>query len=217
MTNEELIKYYPKLYHLTSQNAWEQIKKYGLMSTAAILDLYKIRGTERSEIETRSRRQNIALYDTMIGEIIIRDQKPLPESKVIKGLSGCSVSEWYKLLNSKVFLWAEFERFQGLLNARAYRNLVQLQITVNTTSLVEKYHKKIKLCRKNSGAMFNIHPIGPYIFEKISEYDLNISKFDNIRKPVVEVTIDYCIPDFKKYVLKVEEVSGGNILKVIYP
>jgi len=53
------------------------------------------------------------------GRAVVRDQKPLIESKLEKSLEGCTVEEWHRLLNRHVFFWLTKERLQTLLCARA--------------------------------------------------------------------------------------------------
>ena len=47
MTPELFCEQYPYLFHMAEEDTWESIKRYGLLSTSAILDLLKITGKER--------------------------------------------------------------------------------------------------------------------------------------------------------------------------
>jgi hypothetical protein len=49
---------------------------------------------------------------------------------------GLTPSDWYRLLNSKVFFWPSEERVAGLLGARAYRGRSQVVLRVDTASLL---------------------------------------------------------------------------------
>jgi len=48
---EELISTFPRLYHMAHVNAWPGIKRHGLLSTSALLDLFGVRGSSRKALE----------------------------------------------------------------------------------------------------------------------------------------------------------------------
>ena len=53
MITEELIRYFPVLYHMANAGTWPSIRGRGLLSTSALLDLFEIRGQERERIESQ--------------------------------------------------------------------------------------------------------------------------------------------------------------------
>ncbi len=83
---EELITDCPTLYHMAERGSWESIKRYGLLSTSALLDHYAVEPPKRTEIESRHR-----------------------------------PTDWYELLNAKVFFWLSEAHLHKLTNAKAYR------------------------------------------------------------------------------------------------
>jgi hypothetical protein len=77
VTPEVLSELYPRLYHMAHEDAWEQIQRFGLLSTTSILDLWEVKGPERKSIEGNIRRSQIALLHPRHGKVVIRDQKPM--------------------------------------------------------------------------------------------------------------------------------------------
>ena len=61
ITREDLIKYFPRLYHMAEKGTWPSIKKRGLLSTTALLDLYGIKGKEREKIESLRRPDSVRI------------------------------------------------------------------------------------------------------------------------------------------------------------
>lgn len=217
MKTSELVNFVPRLYHVTSAGAWTTIAQHGLLSTTAVLDKLGIAGKERLAIEARRRPQSVALDHSEFGLFVIRDQKPLPDSKLAKCVVGCTVEEYHRLLNNKVFFWADLNRVQGLNSARAYNNNNQQMIIVNTATLVAQYGCKISLCHKNSGALRAFHPLGPCIFKSIGNYDPQVNRKGTPSRPVVELAVDYSVPDIVRHVLEVQDLKPGEPAKKIYP
>ena len=81
MRIDDLISKYPYLYHMAESGSWPSIKKYGLFSTTALLDMYNIQGEDRDKIESCIRPQSITINNKKYGHVVIRDQKPLSEKK----------------------------------------------------------------------------------------------------------------------------------------
>ncbi len=117
---------------MADARSWDSIRKHGLLSTSALLGLFGVREEEREKIEGRRRPESIEIRSRAHGSAIVRDQKPLIESKLAKSLSGCTVPEWYRLLNRFVFFWLSKDRLKTLLSARAYRDRAHLVLTIAT-------------------------------------------------------------------------------------
>ena len=60
----------------------------------------------------------------------------MSESALKKCLNGMTPTEWYRLLNSKVFFWLTAERVTRLLSARAYRKREHTVLTIDTARLL---------------------------------------------------------------------------------
>jgi hypothetical protein len=102
---------------MAEAGSWPSIARHGLLSTSALLDLFDIRGPAREAIESRHRLQSVRITHPVYGAAVIRDQKPLSDARLSTCLSGCSIREWYELLNRKAFLWTTEDRLKILRGA----------------------------------------------------------------------------------------------------
>jgi len=188
---EELAEVYPLLYHMADANSWLSICKHGLLSTSALLDLFEIKSAERRRIETERRPESVEIRNRKYGCAVVRDQKPLIESKLAKTLAGCTVSEFHRLLNKHVFFWLTKERLQTLLCARAYRDKPHLVLTVETLPFVRRYQKQIVLSPMNSGNTQPFaHPRSPDIFMKMKDYPFKERAKYGEQFQVVELAVE---------------------------
>ena len=176
--------------------------------------MYNIQGEERNEIESCIRPQSVTINSKKHGHVVIRDQKPLSEKKLIDLLDGITPKQFYKLLNQRTFFWVREERLVTLLQARAYQNKSHDVLTVDTEKLVKKYEDKITLCKINSGA--TPYKRGRQSFEQIKKYPFNEYKKTRGKNAIVELAVDYGIPDIKNYVLQVDVWSKGEKIKNIW-
>lgn len=200
MTGAELSSKYPRLYHMATAGALPQIEKYGLLSTEATLDLLKIDNQLREQLLSMRRPKSVVLERPNIGRFVLRDQIPMRDSALASCLIGMKIHEWYRLLNERVFMWASRERVETLLAARAYRKSTHLILTIDTTALLAKYEAALRLSPINSGATLYVPPPrGAFTFSPLADYETV-----NGKRPVVEATIKYSIPDFREFVVSSE-------------
>lgn len=212
----DIERHYPSLYHMAESGSWQSIQKYGLLSTSALLDLFEIKGKERSAIESQWRRESVMIRNPVVGSAVIRDQKPLHERTLGRLLDGMSTEEFYAMLNRMTFFWTSRERLERLLNARAYRNRSHCVLTVDTHALLAKHQKDVWLSPINSGATFGNCRRGLETFKRIRDYP-----FEEIRKKkgnnaIVELAVDYAVKDISKLVIRVEEWAGQNSIRTIW-
>ncbi|PIB44005.1 hypothetical protein AOA59_11610 [Pseudomonas sp. 2822-15] len=215
MDLDKFIKHYPKLYHMAEAGTWPSIKRYGLLSTLAVIDRYNLTGAQRLALEAQHRPSKVTVGRPG-NSIVLRDQIPMPPKRLVDALiDGTTPAEWYRLINGKVFMWAEEHRLFKLLNARAYKKLTHDVLTIDTESFVRDYEKKIMLCRMNSGNTFPMpHARGIKDFMTIDEYPARPKSGAPVKK-VVEVVTDYCIPNIKDYVIEVRSIQGQKVLGII--
>lgn len=206
------IAHYPRLYHMAEEGTWPSIKTHGLLSTLAVLDRYGIIGPERLALEEGHRPSKVTV-GAAGDSIVLRDQIPMPPKRLEEALiDGTVPAQWYKLINSKVFMWAQEHRLFTLLNARAYRKLTHDVLTIDTEALVRDYAAKIMLCRMNSGNTFPMpHPRGLGDFMRIEDYPVKPNT-GVPAKTVVEVVADYSIPNIRDYVVEVRSIRGQDVL-----
>ena len=209
MDVELLASRYPRLWHMAEDGSWSGIRRHGLLSTSALLDLYNIEGERREALESRRRPEIQAVEHPEHGRALIRDNKPLQEKALEKSLSGLTVRQWYETLNHRVFFWVELKRLRKLLGARAYRDRPHLVLEVDTAKLLERHAERVTLSPINSGATFPMNPAprGLKTFKRIADH--------NSDKPVVELAVDYAVPDIQELTLSVSRWHGTEKLEVL--
>ncbi|WP_054079163.1 MULTISPECIES: DUF7002 family protein [Pseudomonas syringae group] len=215
MNLEKLIELYPRVYHMAERGAWESIQDLGLMSTSAVLDHLEIEGGERARFESEHRGEKIDVRAGHPSNIVLRDQKPMPEGRLLKALTnGTTPKQWYELINDKVFFWVEEERLHRLLGARDYRKLEHDVLTLNSAAFIPAYVEKIWLCHMNSGNTWPIpHRRDTEIFRRVPDYP--VKRSGRPAKNVVELVVDYSVPDIADYVVEVRRMKGSEVLEVI--
>ena len=96
MRIEELFANYQYLYHMAEDGSWPNIEKYGLLSTSALLTLYKKNGSEREKYESEWRSHRMPIFCAGMEDACLRDQIPMPPEELKKCLQGGIESrEWY--------------------------------------------------------------------------------------------------------------------------
>lgn len=220
MNIDDFIENYPTLYHMAELGSWENIQNHGLLSTSALLDLYQINGEERKAIESSHRPDCISISKDGLPTAIVRDQKPMSDSALKKVLlDNLTPSDWYRILNSKVFFWSSEQKVHVLLNARAYRNKPHDVITVDTAKLVELYRDRIVLCPYNSGSTI-MNPVkrGLDLFQTIENHDYNRWKKKRGKaQAVTEVCVEGGVKNINQVVTKVRQMQQNTVLKILFP
>lgn len=213
MKEVDLIRHYPRLWHMAEDGSWDSIRKHGLLSTSALLDLYGYDGKARYALESARRPESVLISADGLPHAVVRDQKPMTASALEKCLpNGTAPEQWFETLNARVFFWLSRKRLRKLLNARAYRARPQTVLTLDTASLVDANRDRVRLSPINSGAtIYNPAPRGPETFCTVSDF-----RFDERRKTrtldnaVVELTVFECVPDITDHAIAVHSIHGGN-------
>ena len=209
---ERLVSTYPRIFHMAECGSWPNIRKYGLLSTTALLDLFQKTGEERSKIESQWRPCSIHIEHPKYGKAVVRDQKPARPESLKKVLVDVTPKEWYKFLNCKVFFWLSKASLKSMLNSRTYRNSYHDVITVDTRLLVDRYLDRITLCPINSGfALFRQGKRNFATFQSIEEYPLVPKK-----KAPRELAVEYGVPDIADLAVSVDRWRGNEFLKRIW-
>ena len=218
MQVEELIRLFPRLYHMAEDGSWPGIRKHGLLSTSALLDLFDVTGSERSSIESERRLESVTLRHPVHGRAVVRDQKPLREGPLAKCLIGLTLQEWYETLNSRVFFWLTEERLKGLLMAIPYRSLKHDVLTIDTRKLVERHMERTTLTPINTGStLYNPRPRGLETFVPISRYPFEERrKARGVNNAIAELVVLSDVPDIGDVTVRVEKRRGNDVLAVIW-
>lgn len=217
MRPDDLVSLHPRLFHMAHAAAWPSIQRHGLLSTTSLLDLFGVTGDERHEIELVRRPRSVSLEHPVHGAAVIRDQRPLQVGRLQSCLEGMSVDEYLVLLNDRVFFWSTRQRLQRLLNAGLYRHEPQIVLELDTQLLLERHLHEITLSHLNSGATAWVPPTrGRGTFKRIQDFDFEAIRGSRARKDVVvEVAVDYSVPDILDVLLRVERRHPGGDLDTV--
>ena len=128
---------------------WPSIQQHGLLSTSALLDVYGAAGAEREAIERQRRPDFMAVNHAILGQVLIRDQKPMTDATLAPVLVDMTPAEWYALLNERVFFWVSEERLKGLLGAYRHRN--NLVLVLDSAKVMARHAAQTTLSTINSG------------------------------------------------------------------
>jgi len=214
VTPEGLADVYPRLYHMAEAGTWDSIQKHGLLSTSSLLTLFEVDDRARREIEARRRPESVPVTHARHGRAVVRDQKPLIQSKLLQSLRGCTPEEWYRLLNSRVFFWLTEDRLKTLICAREYAGKEHTVLTLGTLPFVSAYQQLITLAPMNTGNTQPFaHPRGPDTFMKMEDYPFEEREKCGPNGRVVELAVEGGVPDVAKYTLKVANMkcTGKNV------
>ena len=101
------------------------------------------------------------------------------------------------------------KRLTKLLGARAYRDRPHLVLEIDTAELLRRHSEEISLSPINSGATFTMNPAprGPETFKRIPEHPEGM--------PVVELTVDYDVPDVADFTLSMSRWRGSEKLEEV--
>lgn len=200
---------------MAERDTWPSIKANGLLSASAVLDRYGVAGGARHALEEEHRPTKF-LVGTQGAGIVLRDQKPMRPERLRDALiDGTTPEQWYKFLNGRVFMWAEERRLFGLLGARDYRDLEHDVLTIDTQALLAKHGDEVWLCRMNSGNTWPVpHPRGMNDFLRIDDYPAKV-RTGGPAKEVVEVVVDYSVPDIADFVTQVRRMKGKDVLGLL--
>ena len=199
------------IYHLAEAANWQSIQRHGLLSTSALLDITALPKYERDRYE-QQRRSN---HTELPSGIQIRDQKPLPPQALVRCLVGLTPSEWYQILNGKVFFWLDADRLNR--QRRACEPRPQIVLIVDTERFLSRHAERIALSPINSGNARRRPAVrGKATFVPYAEWlesgwssearGLGTRCRTNSHRPV-ELTVEGSIRDTMEYVVDVQWLS----------
>ncbi|MGH7233614.1 MAG: DUF7002 family protein [Nitrospiraceae bacterium] len=208
------VKLPARIYHLAEAANWPSIRRVGLLSATALLDLAGVRGDQRDRIECFQRIERMELPNG----VHVRDQKPMPVNALKKCLVGMTPSEWYELINSKVFFWLDVDRLNR--QRGACEPWPQVVLEVDTERLLTRHAKRIALSPINTGnarrrpAKRGRCTFVPYRVWVKSGWS---TETEGLETPVcrrrhqpVELTVADAIPDIMSVVVRVHRLGPGE-------
>jgi hypothetical protein len=203
------------IYHLAEAANWPSIQLHGLLSTSALLDLAALPENERDRYEQQHRHDRTELSHNGIQ---IRDQRPMSVQALERCLVGLTPSEWYRLLNSKVFFWLDVDRLNR--QRRACGQRPQVVLVVDTERLLSRHADLVALSPINSGnarrkpAVRGKSTFVPYMEWSRSGWssetiDLGTRRRVRSHRPV-ELTVEGAIRDIMECIIDVEQLGPGE-------
>jgi Family of unknown function (DUF7002) len=202
-------------WHAAEAETWPRIREQGLLSTSALLDLYGIVGAERLTLEGERRPKSYVISSPELGSAVIRDQRPLqvgPLEVALAG-SGLTVGDWCRELNRRAFLWLSQKRLSVFL--AAYGETRHDVLVIDARALADRHEQRITLSSINTGAAVRRPPArGLDTFKLISNYPSAANGGPAI--PIVELAVDYSVPDIADITLRVERRQGPELVEVIW-
>jgi hypothetical protein len=218
MEISELVDRFPRVHHVTTGGSWDGIAATGLLSTSALLDRYEIRAPRRYALESRPRPEAVELAHPSHGRAVLFDNRPL-RPDILRGCLDCSVEEWCRLLNARVFCWATESRLENHLRARGHRGQGRDVITLSTERLAARHAEAITLCAFNSGSTLypNAPRRGPDTFMRIEDYPYDDHRRRRGRKnALAEVCVTGRIGEIVDVVEQVVRIeSDGTLHQVV--
>ncbi len=215
----ELLRDCPTLYHMAERGSWPSIREHGLLSTSALLALWEIEGASRAPIEKERRPENVVIEHPTFGRAVVRDQKPMNDAGLRRCLQdGLTPTEWYQLLNTRVFFWLTRARLQRLLTARPYRDLEHDVLELDTAPLVAAYYDRVTLSPINSGAT------KPFPRDRGRDTFLSIENYPyaawRARRPagerVVELSVVGGVSGVEQFVRRASTMKGDQRVGILF-
>ena len=194
MSPAEIAEAFPHLFHMAYRDSWESILAHGLLSTASLTELFELEPGERSALIEARRPQAVKICHATHGAAVVRDNKPLSDNALKKCLDGMTLSEWYALLNSRVYFWPTEEKLRRFLCARAYRSAEHLVVRVPTLEIATAQFARLWVSQINSGSTmphWAPRPRGRHTFVRLAEYPA-----DQVDQ-VYELAVDGGVPDIR--------------------
>lgn len=153
MTPEALAARHPRLFHLTAPGAIQGIVRHGLLPTSGLLDLFEVPMAARVPVEGARRPASVVLVHPVHGRAEITDNLPLHMRALAACLDhGLTPVDWLRMLNERVFFWADEAGLDRLLNARINRGRARDVLVLDTLGLVRALAERVALSTINSGS-----------------------------------------------------------------
>ena len=114
MLTSELVRLYPFLFHTVADGSWPSIREHGLLSTAAMLELWAVKEAQRRDLLTTVRSESVVIEHPRLGSAVVRDQGPIHAPSLGECLTDLSVEQWLQKLNERVFFFLQRGQVDGL-------------------------------------------------------------------------------------------------------
>ena len=218
MRPEELWRHYPVLYHIAWGGSSPSIQEHGLLSTKALLRLYK-KTNEEIVALTRVRRAHWVEIDCPgRPSAVLRDQKPMTDAGLRRALDGSAEPwQWYDLISSMVFFWPTTARLRTMLTASAYDGVAHDVLVVDARALVGLERDNIRVSEINSGCTRPMPwPRDMTLFKRFADYPFEDRRRKyGVAKAVAEVCVVDRVERIAEAVLDVKRGTAGEVMKAL--
>jgi hypothetical protein len=212
---EELIRHYPRLFHMTAAGSWPSIATHGLLPARDIVASSSLSDAERASVLTQPRRRPVLVDHPELGAVTLRDQSPLHLHILEAVLIEMTVPQWLAVLNDRIYFWLRPSRLTTLLQSRPNRGAEHDVLTVDTASLVAAHHDQIRLSAVNSGATQwpSAPPRGAKTFSTIEDYPFTERRRGRtLDYAIAELAVIGGVPDVAAHVVGVQRRRGLDVI-----
>ncbi|MBX3502646.1 MAG: hypothetical protein KF889_24640 [Alphaproteobacteria bacterium] len=201
-----------RVYHIAEADNWPSIERDGLLSARALFERAGARPEDRAAVE-----QHRPVRAVLSDGTVIRDQSPMPPAALKPCLRGVTPTQWYALLNGKVFFWFDEERVARHLHA--CRRTAQIVLTIDAGALLARHAVRAAVAPFNTGnarrkpAVRGRATFVPWLSWQASGWraesdGLGTSLRASSHKPA-ELTIDHAVPDILDFVVARRAVAAS--------
>jgi len=205
MDLDALVAKLPRIWHATFVGGWEGIQRSGLRSSA---DLLAEAG--RSD-ETTVMRTDPVHVDNAEGVAVLRNQVP-NRTDLAPYLDGITVAEWWEMLNSRSYFFADEVALDRLVESYAKQGIAQEVISFQTRRLLSPVVDHIEVSTVNAGVF--PRATGPTrgrsTFQPLAEYS-------GLATKLKELTVTTTVPVTDAAVMKVVRFTPGQDPVRIWP
>ncbi|RZS86899.1 hypothetical protein EV189_2317 [Motilibacter rhizosphaerae] len=188
---------HPVLWHVAFTESWPSIQEHGLLSAAAIVKRWQVPADQADQLLAQRRPEIVRLEHPVHGVAVLRDQAPIQESRLQSDLrDGMTVEDWFRLLNSFVFLYPTEEGARQLAEKYSEQADVTL-LRLRTSSLLNEYRSTLRLTSINTGATRFSVPRGRATFSSVNGFR---------KDRVAEVAVQEQVYDLDAHLLSVEHL-----------
>jgi hypothetical protein len=183
MTPEQFLDRCKVICHVGPAGVWEQITNHGFRTAEQLIMEADLTDEERQRLLSTPRRESVLL--NVNGEkVTLRDQSPIFARKDLKAAldSGLDVSDWIRLLNQRVYFFADQTSMQKVLDKYVQADGAQDVVWLSPLKLVQTEGIRLQLSSTNTGAI--ARRSGP---QKTADTFVPLFQFPD-RKPA-EVTV----------------------------
>ena len=205
-----------RIYHLAEAPNWPLIQRDGLLCANRLVDAASLDTASRKRLQLEQR----MVHTVLPNGVRIRDQRPMPPAALEKCLCGMSPTDWYAIVNARVFFWIDPDRLNRQRAACSSRP--QVVIAVDTAALVAAHHEHVALTPINTGnarrkpARRGAATFVPYAQWTRSGWASEAAALDTpLRKhshQPVELTVVDAVSDIMRFVVDVVALPAGQAL-----